>query len=95
MSLFTVLVIISGLVFLFYGVVCCFSVQMKNEFIRFGLPKFAMITGVLEFLGGLGLLVGLKLPFILVLSAGGLALLMLLGVAVRIKIKDSVPMSFT
>ncbi len=84
---------ISGLVFLFYGIVCCFSVQMKNEFKRFGLPKFAMLTGVLEILGGLGLLVGLKVPFVLLLSSGGLGLLMLLGVGVRIKVKDSVLLS--
>jgi len=63
---------------------------MQNEFERFGLPKFAIFIGVLEILGGLGLLVGLKIPEILLLSSGGLALLMLLGVGVRIKIKDSV-----
>lgn len=90
MNLLNVLILISGLVFLFYGVVCCFSQQMKNEFIRFGLPKFAILTGVLEILGGLGMLVGLKIPVILLISSGGLALLMLLGVGVRIKIKDSI-----
>lgn len=89
MSLLNVLIVFSGVVFLFYGVVCCFSQQMKDEFIRFGLPKFAVLTGVLEILGGLGMLVGLKIPVILMISSGGLALLMLLGVCVRIKIKDS------
>lgn len=93
MSLLTILIIISGLVFLFYGVVCCFSLKMHNEFKRFGLPKFAIFIGVLEILGGLGLLVGLKIPVILLLSSGGLALLMLLGVSVRIKIKDSILLS--
>ena len=66
---------------------------MHNEFKRFGLPKFAIFIGVLEILGGLGLLVGLKIPVILLLSSGGLALLMLLGVSVRIKIKDSILLS--
>lgn len=66
---------------------------MQNEFKRFGLPKFAIFIGVLEILGGLGLLVGLKVPFILMLSSGGLGLLMLLGVGVRIKVKDSVLLS--
>lgn len=87
------MIIVSGLVFLFYGVVCCFSVQMKSEFKRFGLPKFAILTGILEILGGLGLLVGLQVPFVLLLSSGGLALLMMQGVGVRIKIKDSVLLS--
>jgi len=90
MSFLTFLIVLSGLVFLFYGAVCVFSVKMQNEFERFGLPKFAIFIGVLEILGGLGLLVGLKIPEILLLSSGGLALLMLLGVGVRIKIKDSV-----
>lgn len=90
MSLTTVLILLSGLVFLFYGIVCCFSAKMKTEFDRFGLPKFATLIGILEILGGLGLLVGLKIHFILLLSSGGLALLMLLGVGVRIKVKDSI-----
>lgn len=93
MSLLNFLVLLSGIVFLFYGVVCCFSQQMKNEFIRFGLPKFAVLTGVLEIMGGLGMLIGLKIPFILVISSGGLGLLMLLGVGVRIKVKDSILLS--
>ena len=48
-----------------------------------------MLTAVLEILGGVGLLVGLKVPFILMISSGGLAILMLLGVAVRIKVEDN------
>lgn len=61
---------------------------MKNEFKRFGLEKFATLTGVLELLGGIGMLAGLKFSFILLISSGGLALLMLLGFGVRLKIKD-------
>lgn len=62
---------------------------MKSEFERFGLERFGPLTAVLELLGGLGLLIGLKFSLILVLSSGGLTLLMLLGVGVRIKVKDS------
>jgi len=36
-----------------------------------------------------GLLVGLKIQIILLISAGGLTTLMFLGVAVRVKVKDS------
>lgn len=67
---------------------------MKSEFKRFGLEKFGPITVVLELLGGLGLLVGLKFHLILALSSGGLALLMLLGVSVRIKVKDTLLVTF-
>ena len=62
---------------------------MKEEFKRFGLEKAGALTAVLELLGGAGLLIGLKLFPILLVSAGGLTLLMLLGVIVRIKVRDS------
>jgi hypothetical protein len=61
---------------------------MRNEFKRFGLEKFTNLTGLLELLGGIGMLVGLKYSFILLISSSGLALLMLLGFGVRLKIKD-------
>ena len=48
---------------------------MQNEFKRFKLEKFTKLTGILELLGGIGLLVGLKFGFILLISSGGLALL--------------------
>lgn len=67
---------------------------MQNEFKRFGLQKFTTLTGVLELLGGIGLLVGLKFSIILLISSGGLALLMLLGFGVRIKMKDGFWLTF-
>lgn len=66
---------------------------MKSEFKRFGLEKLGALTAVLELLGAFGLLVGLRLHPLLLVSAGGLAILMLLGVAVRIKMKDSLLIS--
>lgn len=61
---------------------------MKSEFIRFGLSKFGTLTAILEILGALGLLVGLIINQILILSSGGLALLMLFGVLARLRIND-------
>jgi hypothetical protein len=61
---------------------------MKDEFKRYGLEKFAFLTSTLQILGASGLIVGLKFQQILTLSSGGLALLMFLGVMVRLKIKD-------
>ena len=63
---------------------------MKNEFKRFGLEKMGLITVLLQITGALGLLVGLKFNFILMISSLGLALLMFAGVLVRIKVKDSI-----
>lgn len=62
---------------------------MKNEFKRFDLEKLGLLTIIVEFLGALGLLIGLYFKPILLISSGGLALLMLLGLIVRIKSKDS------
>ncbi|UKT65846.1 DoxX family protein [Pedobacter mucosus] len=62
---------------------------MEAEFTRYGLDKYRILVGYLQLLGGIGLLVGLKIPLILTVSAGGLSLLMLMGFLVRIKMKDS------
>ena len=75
---------------MFYGIAYFRSAEMKSEFKRFGLEKAGTLTAVLELLGSFGLLIGLMFPFILLVSAGGLAILMLLGVIVRLKIKDSI-----
>lgn len=61
---------------------------MQNEFIRFNLEKYAKLTGVLELLGGVGMITGLWVSSILFISSGGLALLMMLGFGVRLKMKD-------
>ena len=89
MTLLKVLILSSSLSFMVYGIAYFKSPEMKSEFKRFGLEKAGTLTAVLELLGALGLLVGLKVPLILLISAGGLAVLMFLGVVVRIKIKDS------
>jgi uncharacterized membrane protein YphA (DoxX/SURF4 family) len=88
------LVLFSGVSFIIYGSLLFVSTEMQNEFKRFKLKKFTTLTGILELLGGIGLLVGLKVDFILLVSSAGLALLMLLGFGVRIKVKDSFWLSF-
>jgi small-conductance mechanosensitive channel len=66
---------------------------MKSEFRRFGLEKLGAFTAALELVGAAGLLIGLRFQPILLISAAGLSILMLLGVAVRIKVKDSLLVS--
>ncbi|MGZ5254454.1 MAG: DoxX family protein, partial [Flavitalea sp.] len=89
MNLINALILISSLSFLSYGIAYFTSTKMKSEFKRFGLEKAGALTAVLEILGAVGLLIGFKYYPILLISSGGLAILMLLGVAVRIKIKDA------
>ena len=67
---------------------------MEMEFKRFGLEKFGLIIIALQFLGATGLILGLVLfnP-LLIISSLGLALLMLAGFLVRLKLKDSILVS--
>ncbi len=81
--------ILSIILFLFYGLSCLFSDAMAVEFERFGLSRFRQLTGGLEVLGGLGLIVGYVVPAIAIAASGGLTLLMILGVATRIRVRDS------
>lgn len=61
---------------------------MKNEFTRFGLSHLGMFTAIFQILGAIGLLVGLMLNAILLMASGGLTLMMILAIVVRIKVKD-------
>lgn len=74
--------------FLFYGFSMFFSSGMKEEFERYDLIKFRKLIGFLQLLGGLGILVGLVFIPVLVIASGGLALLMMIGFVLRIKMKD-------
>jgi uncharacterized membrane protein YphA (DoxX/SURF4 family) len=82
-------VLVSAVLFLVYGLLCLFSSSMEAEFERFGLARFRRLTGALEVLGGVGLLVGLRVPEVLLVAAAGLALLMLLGVIARVRVRDA------
>ena len=82
------LVIFSGLSFLIFGYLCFFSSYFKNEFIRYGIPNFRKITGFFQSLGGLSLIIGVFIDQLAVIASLGLTILMILGVNVRLKIKD-------
>ena len=83
-----ILIFVSGVTFILYGLLCLLTDHMKTEFKRYGLSKYRKLTGTMELLGGAGLLIGQYYMPLLYLSAAGLALLMLLGVLVRLKTKD-------
>ncbi len=80
---------ISIAAFLFFGVTCLISPYMVEEFARYRLTRFRTMVGLLQLLGAIGMLVGLVFPVVLIVSAGGLSALMLLGIITRIKIGDS------
>lgn len=90
MTLNTILVLFSSFSFFIYVISYFVSPHMKNEFKRFNLEKLGLLTIILEFLGATGLLVGLKFTPILMISSLGLGLLMLSGLIVRMKSRDSI-----
>jgi uncharacterized membrane protein YkgB len=87
--MFFVLNLFSAISFLGFGATCLFSQHMRKEFHRYGLASYRSLTGILQLIAFAGLIVGIWVPVIGLLASGGLALQMLLGVAVRIKIGDS------
>jgi len=93
MDILKICIFISSLSFFGYAVSYFTSAHMKNEFKRFGLEKIGLLTIVLEFMGAAGLIVGLIYNPILVISSLGLALLMLIGLIVRIRLKDNIRIS--
>lgn len=90
MTLTSILTLLTGLAFVGYGIACVFTQHMVQEFRRYGLEPFRLVVGYLEIAGGMGLCLGwlLNWPEILVLSALGLCILMVMGLYTRIRIHD-------
>lgn len=80
---------LSAIAFLAYGIACLVTPRMDAEFERYGLARFRRLIGAVECLGALGLLVGHFNRPVLVLAAAGLTLTMLMAIATRIRIGDS------
>ncbi len=88
-ALYYASIVVSSSLFLMYGIACLCFEGMKRDFERFGLSRLRTLVGTLEVLGALGLIVGQFWPPLVPLSAGGLALMMLVGVATRQRMLDS------
>jgi hypothetical protein len=90
MNIDKICILISSLSFIAFAVSYFTSPHMKKEFKRFGLEKIGLLTIIFQLIGATGLIIGLKFNPILTISSFGLALIMLSGLIVRIKVKDSV-----
>jgi hypothetical protein len=88
MTFSLILILISGVSFVIYGISSFFSKKMLGEYKRWGYPEQRLLIGGLQFLGGLGLFIGLYFKPLIPLSSASLLLLMLAAIGVRIKIKD-------
>ena len=85
---FTIINIICAVSFLVYSISCLTTVSMEEEYQRYGLARYRILTGGTQLFGVAGLLVGFHTPSIGAFAAGGLTLQMLLAIGVRAKIKD-------
>ena len=74
--------------FLYYGLSVLVSDAMVSDFERFGLSRFRRLTGSLEVLDSVGLMLGYFLPILVVAASSGLTLLMALGLATRYRARD-------
>jgi len=86
-----VLILFAAISFIGFGASCVWSPYMKREFVRYRLGAWRPLVGTLQLAAAAGLLAGLSQPWLGRAAAAGLAVMMLTGVLVRIKIKDTVP----
>ena len=83
------LILFSALSFLAYGLACFFSSDLRREFNRYRFPSQRALVGALQVAAAIGLVAGLHQPWLGRAASGGLALMMLVAVGVRIRIKDT------
>lgn len=81
--------VLSILAFISYGALTLLSDDMVAEFERFGLGRLRVFTAALQIVGGLVLFGGFFARSVLLLSAGGFTVMMLLALIVRVRIRDS------
>lgn len=80
--------VVSGGSFLFYGYETLFKDPPRGEFERFGMPHVRKFVGVIQLLGGTGVLIGLGYAPLGAMAAGGLTAMMILGLIARVKVHD-------
>ena len=81
---------VSAASFVFFGLGCLVSKELLSEFSRYGLSQWRTTAGTFQLLGVAGLVAGIWIPWAGMVASAGLAVMMMLGVAVRVKIRDSV-----
>jgi uncharacterized membrane protein YkgB len=85
----TTLILFSAISFTVYGSACLFSAGMKREFERYHLGSQRTLVGLLQLCAAIGLMGGLSQPWMGRAASAGLAVMMIVAVGVRIKIKDT------
>lgn len=81
--------LVSSASFFFYGFETLTKERLRAEYRRYGLPGLRTSVGTMQLLGAAGVLIGLGFAPLGALAAGGLALMMFLGLLVRLRIGDA------
>lgn len=81
---------VSIVAFAGYGTHALLSDGMVAEFERYGLARLRVSTATLQILGSVGLAAGHFFRPLLLLSAGGFTMMMLVALLVRIRIRDPI-----
>ncbi len=89
-TLIIIVQVVLGLLFVAIGSMTVAGRKMFVEnFQRFGYPEwFRVVTGALEVLGGLGLLIGIWIPWLAALASAGLTLVMLGAVVTEVRTRE-------
>jgi hypothetical protein len=87
--LLVTLAAVSALAFFYYGGETLFANQPRGEFERYGMPNVRVLVGSLQLLGAAGVAIGIFIAPLGATAAAGLTLMMLLGLAARYRIHDS------
>ena len=90
MDIFSIIIVFTAISFIAYGINSFISKKMILEFKRWGLEKRRKEIGSFQLACGIGILIGIKLNYILIFSSIILIIMMLVAVYVRIKIKDNI-----
>ena len=90
MNVYSIIIVFTAISFIIYGINSFISNRMILEFRRWGLEKRRKEIGGFQLASGLGILIGLHLNSILIVSSVGLIIMMIVAVYVRIRIKDNI-----
>ena len=86
----TIVTVFTAISFIVYGYSSFISRRMKSEYARWGYNNQRKLVGSLQLLGGLGLLIGLKIDILLILTSFCFIMMMTAAILIRIKIKDNI-----
>ena len=89
-ALYTTFVILSAVSFVGFGIGYLTWSRMESEFARYGLPRLRVPAAWLQIVGGAGQLAGLWFAPLTAAASGGLAVMMVIAIGVRLHIGDPI-----